>query len=178
MGLYSRAIQLNKKIEGKGLLKKTLEFLNNSSEPANILLTTSTLYQKNFFEEVSQQINLCKINRLPLAIIKISCHELIQDIITHNKSINPLQLREKIFGFIENFLADEAKLINIGNDRYIFTLYNPKSVDPELVIHQLSHALSYYNNDISDDIKIDFNKKILIYPDHGEDAEILLKNLL
>ena len=178
MGLYSRAIQLNRKIEGKGLLKKTLEFLNNSSKSKNIQQTSSTPYQKNIFEEVSQQINLCKINRLPLAIIKITCHELIQDIITHNKSINPMVLRENIFGFIENFLADEAKLISIGNDRYIFTLYNPKSVDPELVIHQLSHALSYYNNDISDEINIDFHKKIIIYPDHGEDAEILLNNLL
>lgn len=177
MGLYSKAILLTKKSEGKGLLKKTLEFLNHS-QTNKIHQLSSSPYQKNIIDEISQQINLCKINRLPLAIVKISCHNLIRDIISDNKTINPVQLRENISAFIENFLADEAKLISIGHDQYIFTLYNPKSVDPELVVHQLSHALSYYNNDISNDIVIDFHKKIRIYPDHGEDAEILLNSLI
>jgi hypothetical protein len=178
MGLYSKAILLNKKSERKGLLNKTLDLLDNSSGTEKIQPIAASPFQKNIIDEISQQINLCKINRLPLAIIKISCHTLIRDIISHNKTINPVLLRENITAFIDNFLADEAKLINIGNDHYIFTLYNPKSVDPELVVHQLSQAISYYNNDISNDITIDFHKRIRIYPEHGEDAEILLNSLV
>jgi hypothetical protein len=206
MGLYSRAVLLNKKSEGKGLLKKALDFLNNStlgndnrgspvlntaqekeihysstqlkSNSTFLTRPSSSPYQKNIIDEIKQQINLCKINRLPLAIVKISCFSLIRDSISHNKTIDPVVLRDTISAFIDNFLADEAKLISIGKDQYIFTLYNPKSVDPELVVHQLSHALSYYNNDISNDIVIDFHKKIRIYPDHGEDAEILLNSLI
>ncbi|MBN2536547.1 MAG: hypothetical protein JXB88_26935 [Spirochaetales bacterium] len=178
MGLYSKAILLNRKSEGKGLLRKTLEFLENSSQKNKIPQLSLSPYQKNIVDEINQQINLCKINRLPLAIVKISCYSLIHDILSRNKSIHPDLLRENMSAFIETFLAEEAKLISIGNDQYIFTLYNPKSVDPELVVHQLSHVLSYYNHDISNDIIIDFHKKIRIYPDHGSNAEILLDSLI
>ena len=161
-----------------GLLRKTIEYINASSKKDKIHQLSSSPYQKNIINEISQQINLCKINRLPLAIVQISCHSLIKNIISNNKTLNPVTIKENINSFIEQLLTDETKLMSLGNNRYLFTLYNPNSVDPKLVVHQLSRALSYYNNDISDDMIIDFHTKIRIYPDHGEDAEILLNSLI
>ncbi|MBN2441690.1 MAG: hypothetical protein JXJ04_10090 [Spirochaetales bacterium] len=177
MGLYSKAMSLQTKNEGKGLLKRTLEFIDTPSGTETIYNHSSNHYQKNIIDEISQQINLCKINMLPLAIVQISCNSLIHDIVAHNKTINSDKLKETIFSFIEHLLTDETKLINIGNEQYLFTLYNPQNVDPKLVVHQLSCALNYYINDISENIKINFHEKIRIYPEDGEDAEILLSSL-
>jgi hypothetical protein len=178
MGLYSKAILLKSTNKGGGLLKRSLEFRNTPKTEDTSQTVLSASFQKNIIDEISQQINLCKINRLPLAIVQISCKTLIKDVIANNKTIEPSAIKENIFSFIEQLLTDETKLISMGNEQYIFTLYNPQSVDPQLVVHQISCALSYYINDISEDININFREKIRIYPEHGEDAEILLQSLL
>ena len=84
-----------------GLLKKSLEYLNASSKKDKIHQLSSSPYQKNIINEISQQINLCKINRLPLAIVQISCHSLIKNIISNNKTLNPVTIKENINSFIE-----------------------------------------------------------------------------
>jgi hypothetical protein len=178
MGLYSKAILLKSTNKGGGLLKRSLEFINTEKTDDTPKTILSASFQKNIIDEISQQINLCKINRLPLAIVQISCKSLINDVMTNNKTIQQSALKENIFSFIEQLLTDETKLINMGNEQYLFTLYNPQNVNPRLVVHQISCALSYYINDISADININFCEKIRIYPDHGEDAEILLQSLL
>jgi hypothetical protein len=184
MGLYSKALAISQKPASKGLLKKSIELLEKSSQKK---IVKDAVKQDNqdkiqlpvtIIDDISQQINLCKINKLPLAIVFLSCTNLIDEIVRYNEHVDMSVLRGNMFSFMEQFFSDETKLFNLGSDRYLFTLYNPNSVDPELVLYQLSEIMRYYVPDITEDVRINFNKKIRLYPNDGDNVDILLNNFI
>ena len=179
MGLYSKAETFKKKDqEGKGLFNKALKIYNQTVSTYKHENKNELNLSVQILEELTQQINLCKINRVSLALICITISSFMEYITQFNKGIDIDDLKNDIFTFIENLLIDEAKLIRITDSKFLFTIYNPKKLEPELVLHQMIQALLHYYRLISKSVDIDFEKNIKYFPQDGADARSLLFDLL
>ncbi|MBN1698162.1 MAG: hypothetical protein JW881_11660 [Spirochaetales bacterium] len=179
MGLYAKAIILHRQHDKKkGLFQRALEYqrqdlINHQRKTGTDIDDISGLY-----DEINQQINICKANNLPLAVIGISLKPVVDAMLTINNKLERENIVRTLVPFLEKLLSDESKLTPYGNDFYIFSIFNPDTVYPQLVCHQMSRSLCHYSRDLKETASITFNRKIRYFPEHGENADQLLRSIL
>jgi hypothetical protein len=179
MGLYAKAILFSQQHDKKkGLFQKALELHQKELLKNQKKTRTETDIITVLQDEINQQINICKANKLPLAIIRISLERVIHNILKINKNLNKESLKKSMIAFLEKLLSDESRLTQYGKDYYLFTIFNPDTVFPKMFLHQMSQSLYNYFEDITEAAEINFNRKIRFFPEHGDNAENLLRSLI
>jgi hypothetical protein len=178
MGLYAKAILLShQQDKKKGLFQKALELHQKELLDSQKKPKTETDIITGLKNEINQQINICKANKLPLAIVQISLESTVTNVLKNNREQNIESLKKTLVAFLEKLLADESKLTQYDKDCYIFTIFNSDTVFPEMVLHQMSQSFYQYVEAITEATEINFNRKIRFFPEHGENAEHLLRSL-